>query len=313
MLAISFARRGEYGVVLYKVAWSDYARTLETPPADAGPEAAAPKPAADGPAADRPTADRPSMGGYIAYLFANYTRAFEPDYLVIYWRSVKLALATTLACLLICYPVSYFIALKVPARWRNPLLMLVVIPFWTSFLVRTYAWILILRTEGIANGLAAKVHALLEGIGAAGLATFVSPPWPLLYNDFAVLAGLIYGELPFMILPLYASIQKLDLTLLEAAQDLGAGPIRTFLTVTLPLTRPGIVAGIIFVFIPSVSAFIIPDLLGGSKAMMVGNLVQNQFASTRDYPFGAAVSFLLTAIVFVCLWVNTRLAGKEAA
>lgn len=239
-----------------------------------------------------------SSGGFLA----NYKRTFSPLYLPIYWRSVWMAVLTTVLCLVISYPVAYYLAVLAPPRRKNLLLALVVIPFWTSFLIRTYAWMLILRTEGLIN------HALI----GAGL---ISQPLDLLYNEFAVMLGLVYGELPFMILPLYASLEKLDLTLLEASHDLGAGPVSTFWRVTVPLTMPGIVAGIVLVFIPSIGQFVVSDLLGGAKSMLAGNLIQNQFAMANNKPFGSAVAFELTAIVMILLmayaWYSRR-RGHEA-
>jgi spermidine/putrescine transport system permease protein len=227
----------------------------------------------------------------------NYARAFQPIYLEIYWRSVWIALLTTLVCAVLGYPVAYAIALRVPARWKSALLLLVVIPFWTSFLVRTYAWMVILRTEGVINNLLQFLHLSHE-------------PLRLLYTPLAVFIGLVYGELPFMILPLYAVLQKIDPALLEAAQDLGASRFATFRRVTLPLSRAGLVAGAILVFIPSVGAFITPDLLGGARSMMVGNLIQNQFALVRDQPFGSAVAFLLTFVVLALLLTALRSAQR---
>jgi spermidine/putrescine transport system permease protein len=170
----------------------------------------------------------------------------------------------------------------------------VVVPFWTSFVVRTFAWVWILRAEGLAN-------TLLMALG------ITNEPLPLLYNEPAVLVGLVYGELPFMILPIYASLEKLDRTLLEAAADLGAGAWDTFWKVTWPLTLPGVVAGVVLVFVPSVGQFLISDMLGGAKSMLVGNLIQNQFFGGKNAPFGFAVSFLLTALVLGMLWVQPRL------
>lgn len=227
----------------------------------------------------------------------NYARAFQPLYLEIYWRSFWMALLTTGLCAVLGYPVAYTIALRVSARWKSALLLLVVIPFWTSFLIRTYAWMVIFRTEGIINNVLLSLHLVHE-------------PLRLLYTPLAVFVGLVYGELPFMILPLYAVLQKIDPSLLEAAQDLGAGHFRTFLKVTLPLSAPGLVAGMILVFIPCVGAFITPDLLGGARSMMVGNLIQNQFALVRDQPFGSAVAFLLTFVVLTLLMVSLRSAQK---
>ena len=218
----------------------------------------------------------------------NYGRAFQPLYLEIYWRSFAIALFTTVVCAVLSYPVAYTLALRVSARWKSTLLLLVVIPFWTSFLIRTYAWMVILRAEGLVNNLLLDLHVIHE-------------PLRLLYTPLAVLIGLVYGELPFMILPLYAVLERLDRSLLEAAQDLGANPWRTFWRVTLPLSAPGLVVGGMLVFIASLGAFITPDLLGGARTLMVGNLIQNQFAVVRDQPFGSAVAFLLTAAALVVL------------
>ena len=176
---------------------------------------------------------------------------------------------------------------------KSALLMLVVIPFWTSFLVRTYAWMIILRSEGVVNNTLLALHIIHE-------------PLHLLYTPLAVMIGLVYGELPFMILPLYAVLQKLDPTLLEAAEDLGAPAWPTFLRITLPLSAPGLIAGSILVFIASVGAFVTPDLLGGARSIMVGNLIQNQFAVARDQPFGSAVAFLLTFIVLALVAAGLR-------
>jgi spermidine/putrescine transport system permease protein len=228
---------------------------------------------------------------------SNYARAFQPLYLEIYWRSFWMAALTTVACAVLGYPVAYTIALRVSARWRSVLLMLIVIPFWTSFLIRTYAWMVILRTEGLVNTSLLGLRLLRD-------------PLRLLYTPFAVAIGLVYGELPFMILPLYAVLQKIDRSLLEAAQDLGASRWSAFLKVTLPLSVPGLAAGAVLVFIASVGAFITPDLLGGARTMMVGNLIQNQFALVRDQPFGSAVAFLLTFVVLVLLLASLRSAHR---
>jgi len=235
---------------------------------------------------------RSAYGGVIHEpSLANYLRALEPIYQAILAKSLGLAAATTLLCLVVAYPVAFWIALRAPARWRSALLVLVILPFWTSFLVRMYAWIFILRTEGLVNLL----------LGRLGI-----PPLPLLYNDFAVLLGQVYGELPFMILPLYASIEKIDRSLLEAAADLGAPPSRALWRVTLPLSAPGIAAGCILVFIPSLGSYLAPDLLGGGQTVYVGNLIQSQFAVARNMPFGSALSFLLSLTVLLLLLVFRR-------
>jgi len=218
---------------------------------------------------------------------ANFLRALDPLYLRAYWRTIWIATTTTLLCAVVSYPVAYYLALRAPERWKRTLLVLTVIPFWTSFLIRTYAWILLLRSEGVINS------ALIS----SGL---IGAPLKLLYSDFAVLVGQVYGELPFMILPIYVALERLDVRLLEAARDLGANRFWTFLKVTMPLSRPGLVAGIVLVFIPSLGAFITPDLLGGAKSVMIGNLIQNQFAQLNQ-PFGSALSLILTAAVLLLL------------
>jgi spermidine/putrescine transport system permease protein len=217
---------------------------------------------------------------------SNYARAINPLYLAILWRSLVLAGTTTAVCLVVAYPVAYWLGRVVAPKWRTPLVTLVILPFWTSFLVRMYAWIVLLRSEGVVN----------QSLGWLGL-----PGMELLYNDAAVLLGQVYGELPFMIIPLYVSLEKLDTALLEAAADCGAGPVRTFLGVVVPQTMPGIVAGCVLVFIPSLGAYLAPDLLGGGKTAYVGNLIQSQFAVARDMPFGAALSFLLSLVVVLLL------------
>jgi spermidine/putrescine transport system permease protein len=221
----------------------------------------------------------------------NYLRALEPLYLAIFARSVWLALLTTALTLLAAYPVAYWIALVAPPRRRGLLLALVVLPFWTSFLVRMYAWVFLLRSEGPLN-------LLLQGLGL--------PRLELLYTPAAVLIGQVYGELPFMVLPLYVALERLDPSLLEAAADLGAPPARALWRVTLPLTAPGIVAGCVLVFIPSLGAYLAPDLLGGAKTVYIGSLIQSQFAIARDVPFGAALSFLLSLAVLLVLLLLKR-------
>ncbi len=232
---------------------------------------------------------------------ANYARSLHPIYLQIFWRSVWMAVVTTGVCLAVSFPVAYYIAVAAPARRRNLLLGLVVVPFWTSFLIRTYAWMFILRTEGLLN-------RFLLATGAT------HQPLELLYNNFAVLIGLIYGELPFMILPLYASLEKLDLSLLEASADLGAPRSSTFWRITVPMAMPGVVAGVILVFVPSLGQFIVSDLLGGAKTILAGNLIQNQFAVARNKPFGSAVAFELTAAVLALLFayaLYTKRKGQD--
>jgi len=228
----------------------------------------------------------------------HYRRFLDPLYLGVAWRTVWVALASTALCLLLGYPVAYVVARA--GRWRNTLLFLVILPFWTSFLVRTYAVIVLLRSGGVVN-------STLMGLG------LINAPLDLLYTPGAVLAGLVYGYLPFMILPIYASLERLDLDLLDAAEVLGARAPSRFRRVTLPLSLPGVAAGSLLVFIPSLGAFLTPDLLGGAKTMMLGNLVQNQFGPARNWPFGAAISFALMGAVFVALLAWLRVRDAEVA
>jgi spermidine/putrescine transport system permease protein len=221
----------------------------------------------------------------------NYLRALDPLYVRVLLRSLGLAVVTTALCLVLGYPMAYWLARRVPRRWRSALVVLVILPFWTSFLVRMYAWVFLLRTEGLLN----------TTLAAVGL-----PALNLLYNDAAVVIGQVYGELPFMVLPLYASLEKLDQTLLEAAADLGAAPRRALWRVTLPLTRAGIVAGSLLVFIPSLGAYLAPDLLGGARTVTIGTLIQSQLVVARDIPFGAALSFVLTLVVVALLFAFRR-------
>jgi len=235
---------------------------------------------------------RGAYGGIEApWSVESYWRLLDPLYLEILLRSFVMALASTVLCLVFAFPAALFISRS--ARHKNLYLQLVMLPFWSSFLVRTYAWIFLLRDTGLIN-------TALEKIG------ILHGPLPLLYNDGAVLLGLVYGYLPFMVLPIYATLERLDPALEEAAADLGSRPISTLFRVTVPLSRPGIVAGSVLVFIPCLGAYLTPDLLGGGRTVMVGNLVQNQFTTARDWPFGAAVSIALMLLVVVLLWAFLR-------
>ncbi len=242
--------------------------------------------------------ERGTYGGVIwQFTLDNYQRLAQGIYWGIFWRSLFLALITTIMCLLIGYPLAYFIATIRPP-WRNVLLMLVIIPFWTNFLVRTYAWIVLLRTQGVFN-------IVLQSLQIA------DEPLTLLFTPFAVIIGLVYGYLPFMILPLYATIERFNFSLLEAAQDLGANDLRTFFRLVLPLTMRGIVAGCLLVFIPAFGAFITPDILGGAKTMMVGNLIQNQFLKARNWPFGSALSIALMIIILIPVIIYFSISEEE--
>jgi spermidine/putrescine transport system permease protein len=227
----------------------------------------------------------------------NFTRLLDPLYLAIFWRSIWIALLSTLLCVLLGFPLALFIARA--GRRKNLYLQLVLLPFWTSFLVRTYAWLFLLRDTGLFN-------TVLEGLRV------ISTPLPLLYNDGAVLVGLVYNFLPFFVLPMYAALERLDPELLEAAADLGARPFAALWRVTIPLSAPGLVAGAVLVFVPCLGAYLTPDLLGGGKTVMIGNLVQNQFTSARDWPFGSAASMflMLASALLLATLMRSRLARE---
>ena len=215
----------------------------------------------------------------------NFTRAFDPVYLGVLVDSIKIAGITTALAIVIGYPTAYAIA-KLPKKWRSIALVLVVMPFWTNFLIRTYSWIMLFNREGLLN------HALMKF-------NIIHTPLDLLYTQSAVVVGLLYGYLPLMILPLYASIERLDPQLGEAAANLGATKARAFFSLTLPLTASGLIAGSIFVFIPSLGNFIVPELLGGGKTVMVGNLIRDQFLKARDWPFGSVLALSVILLVFI--------------
>ncbi len=224
---------------------------------------------------------------------------FNPLYLQILWRSITLAFNTTVLVILLAYPLAYYIA-RAPARWRTALLFLVLVPMWTNFVIRVYAWMMILRKEGVIN-LALGWIANQLGIPFQ--------PLEMLYTPGAVLVGMVYEFLPFMILPIYTSLEKIDLSMYEAAADLGANPWRTFLRVTLPLSMPGVVAGTILVFVPVMGTFVVSDLLGGRQVVLVGNLIQRQFLDARDAPFGSAASLVLMIITLIVTYFYTRKFG----
>jgi spermidine/putrescine transport system permease protein len=244
--------------------------------------------------------DRGRYGGIVwKFQLDNYVRFADPLYLRIFWRSFVIASLTTVISLLMGYPMAYWMAGRSP-QVRNVLMLLMMLPFWTNFVVRTYAWRFIFARNGILN-------QALTGIG------LINEPLTLLYTERAVVLGLVYGWVVGMVLPCYASLVDLDQSLLEAAQDLYANSVRTFLRVTLPLTLPGVVSGSILVFVPAFGAFVTPDLLGGSKADMVGNLIQQQFGSASDWPFGSAISTILMVIMLLGTIIYFRSLRSEAA
>ena len=249
----------------------------------------------------------------LAVNFANYLRAIEWIHLGIIWKSIWIAAITTVITFAVGFPLAMGIAFA-PQRWKNPLLLLVILPFWTNLLIRTYAWIAVLRTRGFLNFGLEWVHEQASFVLALiGLPELLGPfePLELLYNQKAVVIGLVYVYLPFMVLPVYATLEKLDKSYLEASLDLGAGHWRTLLSVTIPLALPGILSGCLLSFILSMGTFLTPDLLGGTDSEMIGNLIARQFSSSRDWPFGAALSFLLLYLTFLILWVRASLAGRQ--
>ena len=218
-------------------------------------------------------------------------------YVNAYLSSIKIATISTLIALLVGYAIAYSIA-KAPRHWRGVLLMLVILPFWTSFLIRVYAWIGILKTEGLLN-------LLLLSLG------IIDQPLTIMNTDLAVYIGIVYSYLPFMILPLYANLEKMDFNLLEAASDLGCRPFKAFWTVTIPLSLPGILAGCFLVFIPAVGEFVIPDLLGGTETLMIGKVLWIEFFNNRDWPLASAVAIILLAILIVPIMYYQKTQEKE--
>lgn len=218
-------------------------------------------------------------------------------YIATFLYSIKVAAVSTLLCLAIGYPMAYAIA-RAKESTRNLLLMLIVLPFWTSFLLRVYAWVGLLKTDGVINN-------VLLALGV------IDQPLTLLYTDFAVYVGIVYSYLPFMILPLYSNLEKHDLTLLEAASDLGARPVTAFLRITLPLSIPGIVAGCLLVFIPAVGEYVIPSLLGRSDQLMIGRVLSDEFFANRDWPVASAVAIVLLIALLVPILIFQRYQNRE--
>ncbi|PGV30501.1 spermidine/putrescine ABC transporter permease PotB [Bacillus cereus] len=226
------------------------------------------------------------------FTLENISRVFDPLYLGTLWETVKIAVITTVICLLIGYPFAYTITIVV-RKYRSILLLLATIPFWINFLVRSYAWIVILRSQGLVNTLLLKL-----GI--------ISEPLNLLYNTPSVILGMVYSLLPFMILPVYAAIEQLDKRKLEAAYDLGATPIKAFWNITVPMTMSGIATGSILVFVSSIGMFVVSDVMGGSKVALIGNVIQNQFLGARDWPFGSALSIIVVLFSVLLIYLYYR-------
>jgi spermidine/putrescine transport system permease protein len=264
-LVVSFGKRSPDGEVLYSFNLSNYVRLL----------------------------------GYSTTCDNGAARCFDPLYVGILWRSLTLAFNTTVWVILLAYPLAYFIARAQPKR-RNTFIFLVLIPLWTNFVIRVYAWMMLLRKEGTINLVLGSIAQLLH---------IPFQPLEMLYTPGAVLVGMVYEFLPFMILPIYTSLEKIDNSLYEAAADLGADTIKTFFRVTLPLSMPGVVAGTILVFIPVMGTFIVSDILGGRQVVLVGNLIQRQFLDARDPTFGSAASLVLMVMTLIVTYFYTRKFG----
>lgn len=232
------------------------------------------------------------------WTLGNFRRAADPLYLGIFLDSARIALVATVAAILIAYPTALAIT-RLPRHWQIAMLILAILPFWSNYLIRTYAWIVMLNNEGLIN-------QALEGLGA------IAEPLPLLYNRFAVVIGLVYNYTPFVVLAIYSSLSRINPETVEASEDLGASDWATFRRVILPQTIGGVSAGGVFVFVLSIGNFITPDLLGGGRLQMVGNLIYDQFLSARDWPFGATLSLFLIAIMMALLFAQATLAGRVA-
>ena len=264
-LIISFGKRSADGNVIYTFGLHNYARIIGiNTECEAGPQV-----------------------------------CFDPLYAQILWRSLTLAFNSTVLVIMLAYPLAYFIGRPHPKR-RNTFLFMVLVPLWTNFVIRVYAWMMLLRTQGVINSVIGWL---------AGLVGIQFAPFEMLYTPGAVLVGMVYEFLPFMILPIFTSLEKIENSLYEAAADLGANPIRTFFRVTLPLSMPGVVAGTILVFIPVMGTFIVSDLLGGKQVILVGNLIQRQFLDARDPTFGSAASLILMAMTLIVTFFYTRKFG----
>lgn len=235
---------------------------------------------------------------YIKPYFGNYQLLWEDSlYIAAYLDSLRLAAISTFIALIIAYPIAYGIT-RQPEKWRNILLLLVIIPFWTAQLIRIYAWITLLKNNGLINEWLMSLH-------------LISTPFSMLNTEGAVILGIVYSYLPFMILPLYSALEKINPSLLEAAEDLGCSPFRAFLRITLPLSISGIIAGCMLVFIPAVGEFVIPDLLGGARVLTIGKVLWNEFFLNRDWPTAAAVTIVITLIVIIPVMMVQWFIGKN--
>lgn len=235
-------------------------------------------------------------GVVLGFTLNNFMQVFDPLYLKVFGESLLISAFTTIICILIAYPFTYFIAQKTTIK-KTVFMAMVIVPFLVSSLIRLFGWINLLRKDGIVNSLLLKWGLIQE-------------PLQLVYNTTGVMIGLVYMLLPFMILPLYSSIEKLDKSLLEACSDLGAKPTKAFFKVTLPLTMPGVFAGSILVFIPALGYFFVTDLLGGNKTQVIGNIIRNQFITARNWPLGSAISIFLIIITLLLVWLYQKSGGS---
>lgn len=238
-----------------------------------------------------------SWGAAPEFTLKNYQDIFEPVYLKTFWESIKLAFISTALIIAIGYPFGYFMA-KLTAKWKKRTMLLLMIPFWTSSLLRLYGWIIIFRAGGVFDRFLMALH-------------LTEKPLKLLYTYPAVVVGMVYALLPFMIFAVYSSAEKLDFSLVEAARDLGASPPRAFLTVSLKLTLPGLLSGVVLTFVPSMGLFFIADILGGNKVVLVGSLIQEQLMKARNWPFAAALSVVLLALTSLFIWLYRKLSGAK--
>lgn len=222
----------------------------------------------------------------LSFTFANFQKFFSPVFGKVLWKSIQIATLTTIICIFLGYPLAYITA-NMNERWRPTMVLLMTIPQWTNMLIRTYAWIGILSEVGLVNNI---------------LAFFGLGPVKLLYTDFAVILGMIYNFLPFMVLPIYTSLAKMDQSLIQASYDLGANRVQTFQKVILPLSIPGVLSGVMMVFLPAVSSFVIPKLLGGGQYMLIGSLIENQFITVGEWNFGSAVSLIMAIIIIISMY-----------
>ena len=242
--------------------------------------------------------DPDGYGVIMEFTLENYAKLFNQNYAKVFWNTIILGIKTTVLCILIGYPFGYFMG-RASKKWRTILMLLVIVPFWTNALIRVYGWRILL----VGNG---PINSALMALG------IIDKPLKLLNTHGAMLLGMVYALLPFMILPTYTSVEKMDWSLVDAGRDMGAYPWKVFLTVTLPLTAPGLLAGCVLVFVPSLALFFMADLMGGTSDIVIGNLVHDQLLKSRDWPFAAALSVVLLAITCLIMFVYRKLGGKSS-